>query len=211
MCTVTSLLDWEWKVTPNWPIPYWNLSIGSRVTEKSLICQLICTALKLIWPHHWTWLAKLCQINPSDVKIHSIGGSSTTHREKKILICTFEDLRRPNQWLSWHLLNSQDAFYQRAFQLEVAWKSYTGCPRKKYPVFAGLEGKWANIGYFFLGHPVAIFLKTLWRLSCFIESFSGKFKDTMFFGLSQGFRNGKPILCRIKIDWAMIENSSSQK
>ena len=31
-------------------------------------------------------------------------------------------------------------------------------PNKKYPVFAKLEGKLANTGYFFLGHPVSTLL-----------------------------------------------------
>ena len=180
MCTVISPLDWASKTNQNWPLPYWNPSTRSKVTEKSLLGQLICTTIKLIWPYHWKGLAQLCQIDPLHVKINWFRGSSTTQWGKKSIICTFRGFIRPNQWLSWQPLNPQDAFYY-IFKGQLNWR-------------------WDE-------KVMAIFFKTLWKLSVFIESFSGKFKGTQFFAPSYGFQNGKAIHCGIKIDWAVTENS----
>ena len=53
-CTadLTSPLDWPEKTTPKWPFKCWNWSTGSKVIMIFPSCQLICTAVQLIWPHH---------------------------------------------------------------------------------------------------------------------------------------------------------------
>ena len=54
-----SSLDWPSKTTPNWLLTSWNPPISSQVTVISSSCQLICTAIMLIWPHHSLGLQKL--------------------------------------------------------------------------------------------------------------------------------------------------------
>ena len=69
--TLISPLDWPWKTTPNWLLTSWNAPTSSQVTVISSSCQLICTAIMLIWPHHSLGLQKLPLIDSPHAEIPS--------------------------------------------------------------------------------------------------------------------------------------------
>ena len=64
---LTSPLDWPWKTTPIWPLICWNHCCVSQFMAILPLCQLICTAAQLIWPHHLICLEKVTLIDVSYV------------------------------------------------------------------------------------------------------------------------------------------------
>ena len=64
-------MDWPWKTTPNWLLTSWNPPTSSQVTVISSSCQLICTTIMMIWPHHSLGLQKLPSIDSPHAEIPS--------------------------------------------------------------------------------------------------------------------------------------------
>ena len=78
---------------------------------------------KPIMMQTFIWIHNQILFNFPSWQIFNLGSKMhicTSQSEQSTIKCTFEDLRRPNQWLPWHPQNPEDAFYD-IFKGHLYW------------------------------------------------------------------------------------------